>query len=180
MGFLSALHHEEVDQKDTNRVTQYEKWADELMLDMIDFPVSLRAIGRFEKLNGGIKVNVYGFDVTKDEGIYPLRISERKDAGARHVDLMLLTNAETRHYCWVKNLSRLLTAQVTDHLLLPPLPEPLHPARYSGQAHRVLQSEEGDDRDDGRSELRQLSKSHPVDEGTLLRRLRMLHNQGRA
>ncbi|CAG2215398.1 unnamed protein product [Mytilus edulis] len=28
---------------------------------------------------------------------------------------MLVANDETRHYCWVKNLSRLLTAQVSDH-----------------------------------------------------------------
>lgn len=112
---LSALHHEEVDQKSSHRVKQYEKWTDELRFDGIDFPASFRGIDRFEKLNEGIKVNVYGFDMGKEGGVYPMRISEKEDAGAKHVDLMLVANDETRHYCWVKNLSRLLTAQVSDH-----------------------------------------------------------------
>ena len=56
---------------------------------------------------------MFGFNGAKDEGVYPLRIS--KNTGARHVDLMLLANAETQHYCYIKSLSRLLTAQVADH-----------------------------------------------------------------
>ena len=104
-----------MDQIHASRVKQYEKWADELRFDGIDFPASLRAIDRFEKLNEGIKVNVYGFDTGKEGGTYPIRISEKDDAGAKHLDLMLMANDEKRHYCWVKNLSRLLTAQVSDH-----------------------------------------------------------------
>ena len=91
----------------------YKRWADEHRFEGIDFPVSLRAIDRFDKLNGGLSVNVFGLDGEKDGGIYPLRISE--NTGTQHVDLMLLTDAETQHYCWVKSLSRLLTAQVSDH-----------------------------------------------------------------
>ena len=44
---LSALRHGEVDQKHTNRVSQYTKLADELKFDGIEFPVSLKAIDRF-------------------------------------------------------------------------------------------------------------------------------------
>ena len=102
-----------MDQKSTHRVNQYTKWKDELKFQGIEFPVSLKAIDRFERLNGDINVNVFGYDGAKDEGVYPLRIS--RNTGLRHVDLMFLTNAETQHYCWVKSLSRLLTAQVTEH-----------------------------------------------------------------
>ncbi|VDI52954.1 Hypothetical predicted protein [Mytilus galloprovincialis] len=59
---LSALHHEEVDQKNPNRVTQYKKWEDELKFEGIDFPVSLGAIDKFERQNPTINVNVFGFD----------------------------------------------------------------------------------------------------------------------
>ena len=69
-----------MDQKHTNRVNQYKQWVDELKFDGIEFPVTLKAIDKFEKQNADINVNVFGFDgVKKDEEeqleVYPLRIS---------------------------------------------------------------------------------------------------------
>ncbi|VDI81882.1 Hypothetical predicted protein [Mytilus galloprovincialis] len=117
---LSALHHEEVDQKNPNRVTQYKKWEDELKFEGIDFPVSLGAIDKFERQNPTINVNVFGFDGVKrgedeeeDLQIYPLRIS--KNTGSIHADLLFLTGESKQHYCWIKNLSRLLSSQISEH-----------------------------------------------------------------
>ncbi|CAG2185260.1 unnamed protein product [Mytilus edulis] len=62
---LSALHHEEVDKNCTKRVGQYKKWADELNFDGIDFPVSLKAIDKFERQNTDLNINVFGFDCVK-------------------------------------------------------------------------------------------------------------------
>ncbi|VDI17590.1 Hypothetical predicted protein [Mytilus galloprovincialis] len=62
---LSALHHEEVDQKNTNRPSQYVKWEDDLKFEGIDFPVSLRAIDKFERCNVDLNINVYGYDGLK-------------------------------------------------------------------------------------------------------------------
>ena len=117
---LAALHYDEVDQKSTHRVTQYKRWEEELKFDGIEFPVSLKAIDRFEKQNVTINVNVFGFDGVKkgedgeeDLQVYPLRIS--KNTGSTHVDLLFLTCEGKQHYCWIKSLSRLLTSQVTGH-----------------------------------------------------------------
>ena len=55
---LSALHNEEVDQKSTNRVNQYKQWASELNFDGIEFPVSLKAIDKFERQNPNVNINV--------------------------------------------------------------------------------------------------------------------------
>lgn len=101
---LSALHHEEVDKNCTKRVGQYKKWADEFNFDGIEFPVSLKAIDKFERQNTDLNINVFGFDGVKkgedeeeDLQIYPLRIS--KNTGSRHVDLLFLTNESKQHYC---------------------------------------------------------------------------------
>ena len=110
---LAALHHEEVDQKNSNRVAQYKKWEGELKFEGIEFPVSLRAIDKFERQNPTINVNVFGFDGEEDLQLYPLRIS--KNTGSIHVDLLFLKSESKQHYCWIRSLSRLLTSQVTEH-----------------------------------------------------------------
>ncbi|CAG2222310.1 unnamed protein product [Mytilus edulis] len=51
---LWALHHDEVDPKQTDRVTQYHRWQKELNL------VSLKDINKFEKANSTVAVNVFG------------------------------------------------------------------------------------------------------------------------
>ena len=107
---LAALHSEDVDKNHAYRLNQYRKWEDELKFDGIEFPVSLKAIDKFERQNTGINVNVYGYEgAKKDEDgeqeleVYPLRIS--KNTGARHVDLLFLTNTSKQHYCWIKSIS---------------------------------------------------------------------------
>jgi len=70
--------------------------------------MSLQAIDKFERLNPEISVNVFGFDnISK---VYPLRISKFKRQ--KEIDLMLLEN---KHYCLVKNLSRLMSLQTSKH-----------------------------------------------------------------
>jgi len=70
--------------------------------------MSLQAIDKFERLNPEISVNVFGFDnISK---VYPLRISKFKRQ--KEIDLMLLEN---KHYCLVKNLSRLMSMQTSKH-----------------------------------------------------------------
>jgi len=79
--------------------------------------VTLNEIDKFERKNRDLSVNVFG-----DEGfvkhfvkhfVYPLRISkhERKNA----VDLLLISNDSTNHYCLIKNLSKLLSTHVSNN-----------------------------------------------------------------
>ena len=71
----------------------------------------LNEIDKFERNNTDLSVNVFGYEDSMKRFVYPLRISkhERKDV----VDLLLISNDSTNHYCLVNNLSKLLSSQVT-------------------------------------------------------------------
>ncbi|EDO38416.1 predicted protein [Nematostella vectensis] len=73
----------------------------------IEFPVSLKQIDKFEKQNQ-YTVNVFGYE-TK---IYPLRISEKDPDNA--INLLLISDDETNHYCWIKNMMRLVSTQIDE------------------------------------------------------------------
>ena len=74
----------------------------------IEFPVKLREITKFERKNPGIAVNVFGFEKV----FYPLRISKVEGIP---VDLLLISNGEKQHFCWIRNLSKLLSSHVISH-----------------------------------------------------------------
>ena len=76
----------------------------------IEFPVSLKDIDKFEKQNPQYKINVYGYEGE----VYNLRISEKK-LEAYIINLLLISNDETKHYCWIKNYSALMSNQVSKH-----------------------------------------------------------------
>lgn len=76
----------------------------------IEFPVDLKKIDRFEKQNN-YAINVFGYE----DSVYPLRISNREVEESNIIDLLLISERETNHYCWIKNLSRLLSKQMTNH-----------------------------------------------------------------
>ena len=89
-----------------------------LNMEGIDYPVSLKDIKRFEKQNPDISISVLGY--SKEERIYPLRISEytkaKKENERKHnIVLLLIKNEDNTHYCLVKNLSALLSSQVNSH-----------------------------------------------------------------
>ena len=83
-----------------------------LNMEGIDYPVSLKDIKRFEKQNLDISVSVLGY--SKDERIYPLRISKKEDERKYNIVLLLIKDedGDNSHYCYVKNLSALLSSQV--------------------------------------------------------------------
>ena len=89
-----------------------------LNMEGIDYPVSLKDIKRFEKQNLDISISVLGY--SKDERIYPLRISEftkkkKEDERKHNIVLLLIKNGDNSHYCYVKNLSALLSSQINKH-----------------------------------------------------------------
>lgn len=71
----------------------------------IEFPVSLQDIVKFEKNNPEISVFVFGYE----NSVYPLRKPEHQASTV--VDLLLISNGSTSHYCLIKSLSRLLSSQ---------------------------------------------------------------------
>jgi len=108
---VRALNHVE---EHSERVTkELRKQAEELNWNDITFPVSLNEIDKFERNNTDLSVNVFDYEGSVKHFVYPLRISkhERKDT----VDLLLISNDTTNHYCLIKNLSRLLSTQVSNN-----------------------------------------------------------------
>ena len=55
-------------------------------------------------------MNVFGYEKGQ---VYPLRISKCEERTI--IDLMLISNGKNQHYCWVKNMSRLLSSQFSKH-----------------------------------------------------------------
>ena len=84
-----------------------------LNMEGIEYPVSLKDIKRFEKQNPEISVSVLGY--SKDEKIYPLRISKKENKRKHNIVLLLIKDGDKSHYCLAKNLSALLSSQVNKH-----------------------------------------------------------------
>ena len=87
----------------------------------ICYPVSLRAIDRFETQNPNISISVVGYN--KIDLVHPMKIS--KYTGCEHdITLLLLKEAikkengeieEKAHYTIVKNISALIASQINNH-----------------------------------------------------------------
>ena len=92
------------------RITKtLKEYSERLNWDGLSFPVDLKQIKIFEKLNPLLSINVFGFE----EDSYPLLISERKKR--INIDLLLISDREKQHYCLIKNLSRLISSKLTKH-----------------------------------------------------------------
>ena len=78
-------------------------------MEGIDYPVSLKDIDEFEKQNPSVSITVFGYD---GKNVYPLRNSDNTDRD-HNILLMLIEEDGVKHYCLVKNPSRLLTSQVS-------------------------------------------------------------------
>jgi len=97
--------------RDRERISKVlKKNAETLDWSGLEFPVALDMIKIFEKNNKKYAVNVYGWN----ESVYPLRISTNEDR-EQTINLLLISNDTTQHYCWIKSMSRLLSAQITKH-----------------------------------------------------------------
>lgn len=90
-------------EKNSNRPTRYPQ-NDGLNWEGIGFPVKIPQIDKFEKQNEGIAINVFGWE---NGGLTILRISkENKDIP--RINLILITDEENSHYCWIKDMGRLV------------------------------------------------------------------------
>ena len=78
----------------------------------LKFPVNLSDINKFENDNSLISVNVFGYEKL----IYPLRISKHNYKRESTVTLLLISNDTKQHYCWIKDISKLLSLQISKRL----------------------------------------------------------------
>ena len=80
-------------------------------MEGIEYSVSLKDIDKFEQQNSTISIIVLGYD---GKNVYPLRNSTNTDR-ENNIILMLIEKDGVEHYCLVKNLSRLLSSQLSKH-----------------------------------------------------------------
>jgi len=95
-------------ERNPDRITKIlGKQAERLNFDGIEFPVNLKDIEKFERLSPEFKVNVFGYEAGC--GVFPLRTSKFKR------EKKLIRLLENKHYCLVKNFSRLVSMQISKH-----------------------------------------------------------------
>ncbi|XP_022784275.1 uncharacterized protein LOC111324871 [Stylophora pistillata] len=96
-------------QNHAERITKIlRKQAEKLKWDGIKFPMEVKSIHRFEKLNPGIAINVYMYE----DRLQPLRVSKIEKINT-HIDLLHISDGEKKHYCLIKSLSRLVSSQLS-------------------------------------------------------------------
>ncbi|XP_043285742.1 uncharacterized protein [Venturia canescens] len=119
----AALHpmHKNVD-----KLSSYSQYLSELKHDGINFPITLNSIPKFEKMNN-LTINVYGIEKCKQKSeIVPLYLSKNKSEKPTIHLLMVASNIGMEvddennfqpiyHFAWIRNLSRLLSSQVTNY-----------------------------------------------------------------
>ncbi|GBL85266.1 hypothetical protein AVEN_145574-1, partial [Araneus ventricosus] len=84
------------------RVYHYTSLEQELRLGNVTCPVQPCKVPIIEKLNN-LRINVFGYE---DDEVFPLYISKREDIQV--INLLYITQGDDKHYCLIKNMSRLL------------------------------------------------------------------------
>ena len=104
---LRYLHPKE---RDEERLTGLKKYEFSLNTKGITFPMKLKDITKFEKLNPELPgINVFSVDENKN--FYPLRMAERDCLNT--IDLFLYKEDGVSHYSLIKNFNRLIKTQKT-------------------------------------------------------------------
>ena len=88
------------------RVAHYHALAKTLKCDMLTHPTPLSQIPKFERSNN-VSINVFGYE---DKVIFPLLNTKHRDM-PRHLNLLLISHHEKRHFCLIKNMSRLISSR---------------------------------------------------------------------
>ncbi|XP_070169738.1 uncharacterized protein, partial [Polyergus mexicanus] len=89
------------------RESSYPHYTTVLNLQDIEFPVNVNQIKKFEHANN-ISINVYSIE---EKNIVPIRLSELKKD--KHVNLLYVEDNNVGHFAWIKNLSRLVSSQLS-------------------------------------------------------------------
>ena len=82
-----------------------------LIWEGLKFSVNLSDISKFENRNSSISVNVFGYEKL----VYPLRIHEHNYKRESTVNLWWILDDTKQYYCWIKDISKLLSLQSSKH-----------------------------------------------------------------
>ena len=104
---LRYLHPKE---RDEYKLTGLKEYEFSLNTKGITFPMKIKDITKFEKLNPELPgINVFSVDENKN--FYPLRMAERDCLNT--IDLFLYEEDGVSHYSLIKNFNRLIKTQKT-------------------------------------------------------------------
>lgn len=103
---LSAMYPAE---KNPQRVSKYIQYEKELDWTGVTYPMPIKDIPKFEEKNN-LSINVYGYD--EKYRVYLISRSKQVEF-TQHIDLLYMKKTGRDHYCWIKNLSRLIRSQLT-------------------------------------------------------------------
>jgi len=92
-----ATHH-------VDNIYHYRPYEHTLNLDGLSFPLAVKDIPKFERQNPTVSINVLSLDV----GDFCIEYCSPERQRPHHVNLLLLSEEEKRHYVWIKNMSRLV------------------------------------------------------------------------
>ena len=91
-------------------LTDLKKYEFSLNTEGIDFPMKLKHISKFEKLNPNLPgINV--FSVSDNNKFYPLRMADKDFQNT--IDLFFYEQDGVSHYSLIKNFTRLFKSQIT-------------------------------------------------------------------
>ena len=111
---LAKLHPlEGAHRGQASRVSKYRPYEHELRVEGLHWPLELKQLDAFEKMNPNISVNVLGLD--EDSCMVPLRVTKHSDR-LHEVDLLLLTHGDAMHYTLIRNISRLISYRTKNRL----------------------------------------------------------------
>ncbi|CAH1646013.1 unnamed protein product [Spodoptera littoralis] len=100
--------------KNVDRVASYAIHGNKLKFTGISFPVKIADISKVEKLNN-ISINVFGLEYNKEKRcnsvVGPLYLTKCRTPN--HINLLYISNGTNNHYCYIKNLSRLVSSQIS-------------------------------------------------------------------
>ena len=96
--------------RDEERLTDLKNYENSLNTKGITFPMKLKDISKFEKLNPKLPgINV--FSVNESDNFYPLKMVEKDCVNT--IDLFLYEKDGVSHYSLIKNFTRLIKSQIT-------------------------------------------------------------------
>ncbi|KAJ8910221.1 hypothetical protein NQ315_015913 [Exocentrus adspersus] len=108
-------------EKNPQRISKYPHYSEVLKLKGVQFPITLKQISNVEKQNN-LSINVYILE-KRGSGFVTLPTYLTNDKKGRHINLLLIQSRYgdvddeplRYHYVWIKDLSRLLSSQLSKH-----------------------------------------------------------------
>ena len=96
--------------RDEERLTDLKKYENSLNTKGLNFPMKIKDISKFEKLNPRLPgINVFSID--ESDNFYPLKMVEKDCINT--IDLFLYEKDSFSHYTLIKNFNRLIKSQIT-------------------------------------------------------------------